>query len=194
MRRISSPAGLLALSLALFLAGCGDDNGNSVGDILSDPEPLVISGEWSTSTTEVLDTCGFDPFPPYSPLLVAESGNSVVFTFNDGQGNCQESVRQRTGNTVTLTKSDTIDGGCGLVRVQSNYLYLFTETSLSGTATHQYSLLDGYCSNLPCTYQLAVGGNRCEGCWPGCTTVSASFGAVPPAGVVESDGGEIRGR
>jgi hypothetical protein len=187
------PAAPLALILTLFLAGCGDDNGNYVGDILSDPEPLVIAGEWSTSTTEVLDTCGFDPFPPYSPLLVEESGSTVVFTFNDGLGNCQESVRQRTGNTVSLIKTDTIDGGCGLVRVQSHYLYEFTQTSLSGTATHQYSMLDGNCSNVPCTYQLAVGGHRCQDCWPGCATVSSS-GPLPPSGDVESDRGGLRSR
>lgn len=88
MRPMFRPAAWLALILTLFVAGCGDDNGNSVGDILSDPGPLVISGEWSTNTTEVLDTCGFDPFPPCSPLLVEESGSTVVFTFNDGLGNC----------------------------------------------------------------------------------------------------------
>lgn len=187
-------AACLALVPALLLLGCGDDDGSSVGDVIGDPEPLVISGEWNTSTTEVLDTCGFDPFPPYSPLLVEESGSSVVFTFNDGLGNCQESVRQRAGNTVTLTKTDTIDGGCGLIRVQSHYVYEFTETSLSGSATHQYSLLSGACSNVPCTYQLAVGGNRCQDCWPGCATVSDSSGAAPHAAVADAPSGGMRAR
>jgi hypothetical protein len=157
----------------LLLVGCGGeggsvDGGGLTGGIIPEPEPLIIDGEWGTDTTEVLDTCGFDPFPSYAPLLVEDSGNSVIFTFTDGYGNCEQSVRVRNGNTVTLTRTDTFDAGCGIVRVQSNMVYEFTETTLSGTSTHQYSVLDGYCGNVPCTYQLAIGGTRCNGCWTGC--------------------------
>ena len=59
-----------------------------------------------------------------------------------------------------------------------------TESTISGSATHQYSLLDGACSNVPCTYQVAIGGARCANCWPGCSTLSAAPGGAGPSAPV----------
>jgi hypothetical protein len=160
------------LILTFTLAGCGGEGGSvtggGTGGVIDDPLPTVIGGEWATNTTEVLDTCGFDPYPSYAPLQVEESGNSVIFTFNDGYGTCEQSVRQRSGDTVTLTRSDTFDAGCGVVRVQSNIVYNFTTDTISGHATHQYSMLYGYCGNVPCTYELSIAGTRCDGCFTSC--------------------------
>jgi hypothetical protein len=111
--------------------------------------------------------------------LRGEGGN-VVFTFADAYGTCEESVRSRSGNAVILTRTDTIDGSCGIVRVQSQIVCEFTETSVSGTATHQYTLLSGACSNVPCSYQLAIGGSRCDGCWPGCTAAASAPAVLLP--------------
>ncbi len=171
--KLFSICALLTIALG---TGCGGDGATVVGGpgdlddggILDPPVNATIGGQWATNTTEVLDTCGFDPLPAYSPLLVEESGDSVVFTFTDGFGNCEQSVRSRSGDTVTLTRTDTIDAGCGLVRVQSNITYDFTQDTLTGLSTHQYSVLEGGCANLPCTYQLAIGGTRCDGCFGGC--------------------------
>jgi hypothetical protein len=183
--------GVVASLLLLTCLACGSGSGGSDGggDILGPPGPAPISGDWSTTATESLDTCGFDPLPPWAPLHVEESGDSVIMTFSDGAGGCEQSVRERTGDTVTLTRTDTIDAPCGTIRVTSEAVYDFTESTLSGSSTHRYSVLYGNCSNLPCTYQLSVGGTRCDACFPACTragkvdspaTCDAKGGTCPP--------------
>jgi hypothetical protein len=185
----------VVLAVCLLASGCGGEGGSVGGGPAGggiDPPGTEIGGEWATWSTETNDTCGFDAMAPYAPLLVEDHGDSVMFTFADGFGGCEQSVRLRSGDTVTLTRSDTIDGGCGIVRIQSSYVYHFSESALTGAVTHQYSVLDGACSNLPCTYQLSVTGSRCDHCWPGCAelTDASSAGPRPRPGAVAAPAAE----
>jgi hypothetical protein len=173
--------------LAMCL-GC-DGSGGGVTDVtvileppIDEPEAGVsIAGQWATTTTEVFDTCGFDPLPSYSPLLIEEAGDSIVFTFQDPTGFCDESARERSGNFVTLTRTNVVEACGGTVLVQSNVVYEFTENGLTGTGEHLYSNMTASCENLPCEYRLSVAGIRCEDCWPGCQQPGLAVGRAPEA-------------
>lgn len=155
-----------ALAILLFSACSDDSGGGNVIEVV--PTSAELSGTWGSSATELIDTCGFDEGAAFAPMFIEDNGDSVVFNFADSLGFCQQSVRDRIGDVVSLNKTDTFDGGCGLVQVNSQYVYEFDGNSFSGTATHRYVTLSGFCSNLPCDYTLAVSGSRCDDCWPGC--------------------------
>lgn len=180
----------LVLMLALSL-GC-QGSGGDVNVVLEPPAVDTGSpspaGHWTTTTTEILDTCGFEPLPSTTdPLLIEEAGSSLVFTFSDQLGRCEASVRERSGDFVTLSRTDTVAACGGSVLVQSRIVYEFTAEGFAGTAEHFYSNLSASCANLPCEYRLAVAGSRCEGCWPGCVQ-AASIGGAAPAGTNELRG------
>jgi hypothetical protein len=160
-------ASLSILAVVSLAAACSGSDGGT----LEPPPALEIGGEWSTTTIETLDTCGFDPFPPQSQLMIEEAGDSAIFTFVGASGICERSVRERLGDVVTMSRTDTFDGGCAIVMVQSTMTYRFSADGFSGTARHVYTNVDGACANLPCEYELSVAGVPCEGCWPGCADV-----------------------
>lgn len=163
------------------VSGCSDGDGDTI--IVGGSDEAAISGEWGTTATESLDTCGFDPPPSFEPMLIDEAGDdAVVFVFEDDFGQCVDSVREREGNVVVLEQTDTFVANCGLVEVKSNIIYNFDENSFSGTSRHRYTLLQGNCANLPCDYQMVVAGNRCENCWKGCVSPASAPSPGPHEG------------
>jgi hypothetical protein len=177
-RRSALASALVVLSL-LSCACSGDSHAPTQ---MLEPPGIDIGGEWSTTTVETRDTCGFDPFPPQSPLLVEEAAASAIFTFVGSSGICERSVRDRIGEVVTLSRTDTFDAGCAVVMVQSTMTYEFGEDGFSGTAHHVYTNVDGACANLPCEYELSIAGVRCDGCWPGCADVQSQSVPEAPTG------------
>jgi hypothetical protein len=163
--------------LALLCAGCaGGDTINIAGDgdggIVS-PPVTDLAGEWGTTAVESYDTCGFDPPPAFEPAFIEEIGDdTLLMTFIAADGTCEESVRDRDGDIVTMTLTDVFDGGCGMVLLTTTVTYRFSGASFSGTADHRLELVSGFCANLPCDYSMAVTGSRCDGCWPGCVQPS----------------------
>jgi hypothetical protein len=177
-RTLEPIARLLAVSaLVVAAAGCG--GGDTVVNLdpaapTLDPPQLSISGHWSTTTTEVRDTCGFDPPPVTSPLHIEDAGDSALFAYADPSGFCESSVRSREGDVVRLSRSDVIEACGGTVLVRSEITYVFDGETFTGSADHSYSNLTAQCGNLPCEYGLRVGGTRCAGCWPGCVEAAAT--------------------
>jgi len=185
-------APLLLLSLlSAATVGCGGgdtvvnlDAGSSVLDLPT----TSISGQWSTTTSEVRDTCGFPAPPATSPLLVEDVGDSAIFSYTDSLGLCETSIRSHSGSVVHLSRSDVVEACGGMVLVRSEITYVFDGDGFTGTADHSYSNMTSACSNLPCEYGLHVGGIRCEGCWPGC--VEPQSAPAPIGGSTLLDGVE----
>ena len=182
---------LVLLSLFTFAAGCtntveifnqpANPTGDTPGtgdDPVDEPQPLDISGTWATNATVAFDSCGFDPPEAYEPVLIEESGSNVIMTFADADGTCEESVRTRDGDTVTLTRSDVLDLDGDFIRIDVNIVYRFTEDSFTGTVTQSLTDLGNVFSDLPCEIRLDVTGTRCDNCWTGCTASQDATGDV----------------
>ena len=166
---------MLVLSLVVSL-GCSDDHDGS-GGMMGGPGEFAGVGQWLASPPFALsDPCiAALPFPTV-PILISQVGSDVRVTTRGSGGNCIEMVYTVSGDTLvfddvaTLTCSSPPCGPvCELNGDVQNEL-TFSGNRFTGTMSGIMQAVPGsgcICTNS--THTRPVQGQRCSGCWPGCT-------------------------
>ncbi|MBZ5639045.1 MAG: hypothetical protein LAO51_09875 [Acidobacteriia bacterium] len=168
------------LTLCIVAAACGGGSSGSKA-----PAELDPTGDWSTTWTVASNPCNLDnPDVQESDTRITRQGDNALLQA-EGEA-CSPATAPYDSSVQAFhfhyAQTDPIVEADGCTYSESRTTDLIiTESSITGTDVLNYvRLLGSNCTFIPqpsCGLLVNVAGQRCQGCYGGCT--STAMGASP---------------
>ena len=168
------------LETLLLLVSCSDDGPRTS---VTKPTPMDVEGEWETAAIVTMDSCGFnlELTGEAVPMMFHQTGSDVRMEGISGlTGECLNTMYYLDGNTMTYTTEEVFtELGCSLLMKEITTIGFTSTSHFEGSDHIRVSYKSGECGGFQsCEHWLALEGDRCDGCWPGCGRASTSEGSA----------------